>query len=88
MIKCEKGNIEVYGTENDLLAELSVIVKTLHKEIRKDKLEYAFKLSLMSSEELEEDKKLDEKIKNNKKELNRNIENFLKDLFGGNTIDI
>ena len=87
MIIIDKGKIKVSGTKVDLLSELTNLVKGLYEEgrIQKDELEFAFKLALMTDEEFEEvDQKLNEDIKRNIEEL----EKKLKELFGGNKVDI
>lgn len=65
MIKCNKGHAKVKGTFHELIAELSIIVKTLHEGLKKDGIPpelakqvilRAANVALMTEEEREADR--------------------------------
>ena len=78
MIFTNKGNINIDGSVEEILADFSVICKNLKKsdKVGKEKLDYAYNLGLKSDEELDKEK---QKIS---EEVNKLFEDLIKDLFG------
>lgn len=76
MIFTNKGTVNVSGSTPEVMSDLSIIVRTLSKEIDKDLLEKAFNNGLMTDKEIEQKAK---QFKDKNKEI---AENFLRMMFG------
>lgn len=67
MIKAKRTQVEVNGFEPELLAELTLIVKSLHEHIDKENIMQAVELGFEDDEEIK--KEAEEKIKKLLKDL-------------------
>lgn len=70
MIKCDKGRIKMEGTPALLIAELGVITRKVYRgmiraglseNFAKSKIEHMQEIAMMTDEEFEKEKTLDEK---------------------------